>query len=146
MRSNGPGTTSGPAGIFARDPDTGQARWFYQTVPHDLYDYDSINELVLLDLDLAGKAPKVLVRPERNGYMYVLDRATGEVLAARSLTETSTPALGVDLKSGALQYNPEKKPVLGKVDPGDLSDGPRREGLESFRLVAAHRLFYTFRT
>jgi PQQ-dependent dehydrogenase (methanol/ethanol family) len=109
-----PGANKWTGGIFARDADSGQARWFYQTVPHDLYDYDSINELVLLDLDWAGKPRKVLVRPERNGYLYVLDRTTGEVLGADAYG-TVNSTLGVNLKSGALQYNPEKKPQLGKV-------------------------------
>jgi PQQ-dependent dehydrogenase (methanol/ethanol family) len=109
-----PGDNKWTGGIFARDVDTGQARWFYQTVPHDLYDYDAINELVLLDLEWAGKQRKVLVRPERNGYMYVLDRATGEVLAADAYG-TINSSLGVDLKTGALRYNPQKQPQLGKV-------------------------------
>jgi lanthanide-dependent methanol dehydrogenase len=109
-----PGDNKWTAGIFARDPDTGQARWFYQTAPHDLYDYDSINELVLLDLVWEGQQRKVLVRPERNGYIYVLDRATGEVLAADPYGHVNTSS-GVDLKTGALKYNPDKQPVLGKV-------------------------------
>lgn len=109
-----PGKNQWTGGIFARDPDTGQARWFYQTVPHDLYDYDSINELVLLDLEWGGSQRKVVVRPERNGYLYVLDRTTGEVLAADPYGAVNTSS-GVDMKTGALKYNPEKQPVVGKV-------------------------------
>ena len=77
-----PGDNKWTAGIFARDPDNGEAIWAYQWSPHDLYDYDGINENVLLDLPINGQTRKVLVRPERNGYVYVLDRATGEVLSA----------------------------------------------------------------
>ena len=81
--TSGPATTSGPTAIFARDADTGQARWFYQVDARTTcYDYDGINESVLLDMPSAGKIRKVLVRPERNGYIYVIDRATGEVLSA----------------------------------------------------------------
>ena len=74
--------------IFARNPDTGMARWAYQWGPHDLYDYDGVNENILLDLEIDGAERKVLVRPERNGHMYVLDRTTGEVLSAEP-TSTS---------------------------------------------------------
>jgi PQQ-dependent dehydrogenase (methanol/ethanol family) len=109
-----PGDNKWTAGIFARDADTGQARWFYQTSPHDVYDYDSVNELVLLDLQIGGRLRKVLVRPERNGYLYILDRATGEVLSADPYSHI-TSTTGVDLKTGRLQYVQEKQPEVGKV-------------------------------
>jgi alcohol dehydrogenase (cytochrome c) len=109
-----PGDNKWTAGIFARDADSGEARWFYQWSPHDLYDWDGINENILLDTQWQGQVRKVLVRPERNGYVYVLDRTTGEVLSAtpyHHLTATS----GVDLKTGRLQYVPDKKPQMNRV-------------------------------
>jgi PQQ-dependent dehydrogenase (methanol/ethanol family) len=109
-----PGDNKWTSGIFARSPDTGQARWFYQFSPHDLHDYDAVNENILLELELHGRPRKVLVRPERNGYVYVLDRATGEVLSATPFVHITT-SLGVDLKSGRLQYNPKTEPKVGKV-------------------------------
>jgi PQQ-dependent dehydrogenase (methanol/ethanol family) len=109
-----PGDNKWTAGLFARRPDSGEAIWFYQWSPHDLHDYDGVNENVLLDLPIGGTTRKVLVRPERNGYVYVLDRATGEVLSADPFVHVNT-SLGVDLKSGALRYNPEKMPRPGKV-------------------------------
>jgi len=109
-----PGDNKWTGGIFARDADTGAARWFYQSVPHDLYDYDAINELVLLDLPLKGVMRKVLVRPERNGYLYVIDRATGEVLSADAYAHVNS-ITAVDLQTGRPTYNPDKKPQLGKV-------------------------------
>ena len=109
-----PGDNKWTAGIFARDPDDGQARWYYQWAPHDLYDYDGINENILMDLDVRGQRRKVLVRPERNGYVYVLDRATGEVLSADPFVYVNS-SKGVDLKTGRLIYNPDKKPEVGKV-------------------------------
>ena len=78
-----PGDNKWTSGIFARNPDTGDALWFYQWSPHDLHDYDGINEQILLELPVNGQQRKVLVRPERNGYVYVLDRATGEVTYGR---------------------------------------------------------------
>ena len=79
-----PGANKWTAGIFARRPDDGQARWFYQYSPHDLHDYDGVNENVLLDLDWKGSPRKLLVHPDRNGYIYVMDRLTGQVLTPRS--------------------------------------------------------------
>ncbi|HEX8161675.1 MAG TPA: methanol/ethanol family PQQ-dependent dehydrogenase [Pyrinomonadaceae bacterium] len=102
------------SGIFARKPDTGEAVWFYQWSPHDLHDYDGINEQLLLDANIGGQQRKVLVRPERNGYVYVLDRTTGEVLKADAYGYV-TSSKGVDLKTGQLIYNPEKSPQVGQV-------------------------------
>ena len=102
------------AGIFARDVDTGEAVWFYQTSPHDRHDYDSVNENILLDLPINGETKKVLVRPERNGYIYILDRTNGQVLSATPYGYINTTT-GVDLKTGLLQYTEGKEPEDGKV-------------------------------
>nr|WP_245430165.1 methanol/ethanol family PQQ-dependent dehydrogenase [Mesorhizobium sp. AA22] len=109
-----PGDNKWTSGIFARDPDTGTAKWFYQWTPHDLHDYDGINEQVLLDMTWQGKPRKVLVRPERNGYVYLLDRMTGEVLSAVPFGPVNS-SKGVDLKTGRLIVNPEKETGTGKV-------------------------------
>jgi PQQ-dependent dehydrogenase (methanol/ethanol family) len=109
-----PGDNKWTAGIFARDPDTGEAIWYYQWSPHDLYDHDGVNEQILLDLTLNGQPRKVLVRPERNGYIYVLDRITGEVLSADPFVHI-TSSTGVDLKTGRLMPVKEKEPRVGAV-------------------------------
>ncbi len=109
-----PGDNKWTAGIFARDIDTGQARWAYQWSPHDEYDYDGVNENVLIDLEVDGQLRKVLVRPERNGFVYVLDRVTGEVLSATTFVHTTT-ATGVDLTTGRPQTVHEKKTGFGRV-------------------------------
>jgi PQQ-dependent dehydrogenase (methanol/ethanol family) len=109
-----PGDNKWTAGIFARDADTGAARWFYQWSPHDLFDHDGVNEQILLDMDWQGKPRKVLVRPERNGYVYVLDRVSGEVLSAKPFAAITTSS-GVDMKTGRLRVNPDKEPQTGKV-------------------------------
>jgi PQQ-dependent dehydrogenase (methanol/ethanol family) len=109
-----PGDNKWTAGIFARDPDSGQARWFYQFSPHDTFDWDAVNETVLLDLDWKGERRKVLVRPERNGFIYVMDRATGEVLAATPY-HANTAATGIDLATGRLQHVAEKEPKQNQI-------------------------------
>lgn len=63
--------------LFARKPETGEAVWAYQLTPHDLHDYDGINEQILADIPIDGQTRKVLIRPERNGYVYVIDRTSG---------------------------------------------------------------------
>ena len=108
-----PGANKWTAGIFARDADTGAARWFYQLSPHDLSDYDGVNENILLDIDWEGQPRKVLVHPDRNGYVYVIDRTSGEVLSAKPFHAINS-SHGVDLKSGELLYNKEKRPETGK--------------------------------
>ena len=109
-----PGDNKWTATIFARRPETGQAVWAYQLTPHDLHDYDGVNEQILADLPINGSTRKVLIRPERNGYVYVIDRATGEVISAEPYGFINATA-GVDLKSGALRYNPEKETKVGTV-------------------------------
>ncbi|MBI5618801.1 MAG: PQQ-dependent dehydrogenase, methanol/ethanol family [Gammaproteobacteria bacterium] len=100
------------SGVFARRPGDGTAAWFYQWSPHDRHDYDGINEMMLLDLDWRGARRQVLVHPDRNGYVYVLDRKNGEVLAADPFVTVNT-STGVDLKTGRLQYDPGKDPRAG---------------------------------
>jgi len=118
-----PGDNKWTAGIFARDPDTGEAVWAYQWSPHDLYDYDGINEQLLLDLPIKGRTRKVLVRPERSGYIYVLDRETGEVLSADPYGYITTTK-GVDLTTGRPIENPEKAPRTGEVVRGVCPAAP----------------------
>jgi PQQ-dependent dehydrogenase (methanol/ethanol family) len=109
-----PGANKWTCGIFARRPDSGEAVWFYQWSPHDLHDYDGVNENVLVDLQIGGGMRKVLLHPDRNGYLYVMDRTTGEVLSADPYAHITT-SLGVDLTNGALRYDPRKSPKVGKV-------------------------------
>jgi len=78
-----PGDNKYSMTIFARNPDTGKAAWAYQKTPHDRWDYDGINENVLVDLNMNGQMRKTLVNFDRNGFSYVLDRTNGELLLAQ---------------------------------------------------------------
>jgi PQQ-dependent dehydrogenase (methanol/ethanol family) len=109
-----PGDNKWTAGIFARDISDGQALWFYQWSPHDLYDHDGVNENVLLDMTIDGAPRKVLVHPDRNGYVYVMDREKGQVLSATGFVPI-TASTGVDLKTGRLQPVEDKKTRMGTV-------------------------------
>jgi PQQ-dependent dehydrogenase (methanol/ethanol family) len=109
-----PGDNKWSAGTFARDPDTGEAVWFYQWSPHDLYDHDGVNEHILVDLTVNGQPRKVLIRPDRNGYLYVMDRTSGQVLSADPFVHI-TSSKGVDLETGRLIPVPEKEPHVGIV-------------------------------
>ena len=109
-----PGDNKWTSAVFARDPDDGQGVWAYQWNPHDLYDHDGINENVLLDLSWQGAPRKVLVHADRNGYVYLLDRTTGEVLSANPF-HFITAYRGVDLRTGRVRTVTEKAPKSGVV-------------------------------
>ena len=103
-----PGDNKWSMTIFARDPDTGKAKWAYQKTPHDAWDYDGINENVLVDLKIDGKIRKVLVNFDRNGFSYTLDRKTGELLAAEPFAYVNW-AKGIDISTGRPIEDPTKR-------------------------------------
>ncbi len=109
-----PGDNKWTTTVFARDPDTGMAKWAYQTNPHDEHDYDGINEIILLDVPFQGKMRKVLLHPDRNGYLYMIDRTTGEALQASAYAYVNS-ITKVDLKTGRPVMNPAKETKLGTV-------------------------------
>jgi lanthanide-dependent methanol dehydrogenase len=95
-----PGDNKWSMTIFARDPDTGMAKWVYQMTPHDEWDYDGVNEMVLADLTVDGKPVKALVHFDRNGFAYTLNRDTGELLVAQKYDPAVNWATHVDMKTG----------------------------------------------
>jgi len=108
-----PGDNKWSMTIFARNPDTGKAKWAYQKTPHDAWDYDGINENVLVDIKIKGKERKALVNFDRNGFVYTLDRETGELLGAEPFVHV-TWAKGIDLKTGRPIEVPEKRTSSSK--------------------------------
>ena len=109
-----PGDNKWTSTFFARRPETGEAIWAYQMNPHDLHDYDGVNESILLDIPWNGSKREILVHPDRNGYMYALDRTTGEVLYANPYVHI-TSSDSVSLKTGELALNPTKEPKMGQI-------------------------------
>ncbi|MEO8097559.1 MAG: PQQ-binding-like beta-propeller repeat protein [Acidobacteriota bacterium] len=92
--------------IIAVRGATGKYIWHYQTTPGDNWDYDSIADIMLADLPINGKKRAVLMHAPKNGFFYVLDRKTGELLSAEPWVTVSW-ATGVDLKTGRPRVNPE---------------------------------------
>ncbi len=115
FRSPGGGDNLFLAGIVAVNAKTGTYVWHYQEVPGDEWDYDSTSSLILAELKIDGRDRQVIMHAPKNGFFYVLDRATGELLSAQPFVP-NTWASHVDLKTGRPAINPdayvEVKPKL----------------------------------
>jgi PQQ-dependent dehydrogenase (methanol/ethanol family) len=98
-----PGDNRWSMTIFARNPDTGMAKWVYQMTPHDEWDFDGINEMILSEQEIGGKMRKLLAHFDRNGFGYTLDRVTGELLVAEKYDPAVNWATHVDMKTGRPQ-------------------------------------------
>jgi PQQ-dependent dehydrogenase (methanol/ethanol family) len=101
-----PGDNAWSMTIFARDADTGMAKWVYQMTPHDEWDYDGVNEMILTDLEFEGETRKVLVHFDRNGFAYTMDRENGELLVAEKYDPAVNWATHVDMETGRPQVVP----------------------------------------
>jgi PQQ-dependent dehydrogenase (methanol/ethanol family) len=99
-----PGDNRWSMTIFARDVDTGAARWVYQMTPHDEWDYDGINEMILADQQIGGQTRKTLVHFDRNGLGYTLDRTNGELLVADKYDPKVNWTTGVDMNKSSANY------------------------------------------
>ncbi|TWB20429.1 alcohol dehydrogenase (cytochrome c) [Nitrospirillum amazonense] len=95
-----PGDNKWSMTIFARDADTGMAKWVYQMTPHDEWDYDGVNEMILADIKVKGTPVKALVHFDRNGFAYTMNRETGELLVAEKYDPAVNWATHVDMKTG----------------------------------------------
>jgi PQQ-dependent dehydrogenase (methanol/ethanol family) len=99
-----PGDNRWSMTIMARDPDDGKAKWLYQMTPHDEWDYDGVNEMILTDQEVDGKMRKLLTHPDRNGLAYTLDRETGELLVAEKFDPVVNWTTGVDMDPASETY------------------------------------------
>jgi PQQ-dependent dehydrogenase (methanol/ethanol family) len=99
-----PGDNKWSMTIFARDPDTGMAKWVYQMTPHDEWDFDGVNEMILADVDVGGTTHKALVHFDRNGFGYTLDRTNGALLVAEKYDPKVNWATKVDMDKNSKTY------------------------------------------
>ena len=102
--SQRPGDNKWSMTIFARDADTGLAKWVYQMTPHDEWDYDGVNEMILADQEIGGKTVPTVVHFDRNGFGYTLNRETGELLVAAKFDPAVNWATGIDLDKASANY------------------------------------------
>jgi PQQ-dependent dehydrogenase (methanol/ethanol family) len=108
--------------IFARDLDTGMAKWVFQMTPWDQWDYDGVNEMILADINVKGKPTKALVHFDRNGFGYTLDRTTGALLVAQKYDPAVNWATNVDMKTG-------RPVVVKKYAPGENGTDFNNKGI-----------------
>jgi len=95
-----PGDNKWTMSLWGRDLDTGMAKWVYQMTPYDEWDYDGVNENILVDQKIKGQMRKMLVHFDRNGFGYTMDRETGELLVAEKFDPVVNWSNGVNLKTG----------------------------------------------
>jgi PQQ-dependent dehydrogenase (methanol/ethanol family) len=99
-----PGDNRWSMAIWARDVDTGMVRWVYQMTPHDEWDFDGVNEMILADQQIGGQTRKTLVHFDRNGLGYTLDRESGELLVAEKFDPKVNWTSGVDMNKSSPTY------------------------------------------
>ena len=122
LRSAGKGDNLFLSSIIALRPETGEYVWHYQVTPGDEWDFTATQPIILADLTIGGKPRKVLMQAPKNGFFYVLDRETGQLLSAKAFVPT-TWASGIDLKTGrpienpAARYSETGRPFLQMPGP-----------------------------
>lgn len=137
-----PGDNRWATSVLARHPGDGALVWAYQFTPADNWDYDSTQEMILTELLVDGKHRKVLVHFDKNGFVYIMDRATGEVLSAEAYVPLNW-ARRVDLKTGRPEVDSTK---LTGASRGTVTDiCPTLEGGKNQQPAAyspSTKLFY----
>jgi alcohol dehydrogenase (cytochrome c) len=104
--------------VLALDADSGKLKWYFQFTPHDLYDYDAVETPVLVDATYRGKAQKLIVTANRNGFLYVLDRTNGKFLSARRFAEKITWASGIDENGRPMRTGMQPNTEGARICPG----------------------------
>ena len=147
IRSPGGGDNLFISSIVALKPESGEYVWHYQTTPGDTWDYTAAQHMILADLTIEGRARKVIMQAPKNGFFYVLDRATGELISASAFA-TMNWAKGIDMKTGRpietaeARYGETGRPFIAQPGPGGahswqpMSYSPRT-GLVYFPVMEA---------
>jgi PQQ-dependent dehydrogenase (methanol/ethanol family) len=137
-----PGKNRWSMAIVARNPDNGEVKWVYQMTPHDGWDYDGVNEMVLVPLEYEGHTVPGLVHFDRNGFSYALNRETGKPLAIHKYDSSVNWAKGIDPKTYEPIVDPAKMTEQGKnvTDICPASQGDKDEQPVSYNPET--KLFY----
>ena len=130
VRSDGKGDNLFLSSIVALDPATGAYKWHYQTTPGDSWDFTATQPIILATLTIDGKPRKVLMQAPKNGFFYVIDQETGELLSARHFVPMNW-AEGVDMKTGRPIENP-----AARYDGAPFVMYPSALGAHSWRPMA----------
>jgi len=97
--------------VIALDADTGKLQWYFQHVPQDVWDFDSAQQQILVDVEIGGRMLKGIAQPHKNGFFYLVDRTNGRFIYAKPFVERMNWATGVDLRTGRPIVNPESFPT-----------------------------------
>jgi alcohol dehydrogenase (cytochrome c) len=97
------GTLLYSSSVLALSPETGKLKWFYQFTPHDIWDFDSVSEPILVDATVGGTTVPAIAHADRNGYLYVINRATGKLIYAVPLLDKIT--WGTVSRDGTVAFN-----------------------------------------
>ncbi|MDQ0303497.1 lanthanide-dependent methanol dehydrogenase XoxF5 [Ancylobacter polymorphus] len=122
-----PGDNKWSMTIWARDADTGVAKWVYQMTPHDEWDFDGVNEMILTDQQFDGKPRKLLTHFDRNGFGYTLDRVTGELLVAEKFDPVVNWATKVDMDKNSPTYG--RPLVVAKYSTAQQGEDVNTKGI-----------------
>lgn len=131
-----PGDNKWASSLWARDATTGQVHWVYQMTPHDQWDFDGVNESVLIDQLIKGKERQTLVHFDKNGFAYTLDRASGELLSAEKFDQSVNWATKIDISSGRPQVADKYSPQFQGEDENTHNICPASMGSKSQAPVA----------
>lgn len=128
--------------VLALNPDNGEMKWYFQFTPHDIWDYDGNTGLFLIDTEHGGQPVRAVAQPNRNGYLYVLDAATGKFLRGTQYTDTLNWAKGLDA-NGRPIFDPKYVPMAGGnpefICPGNVGG---QNGSYTAAYSPATRLIY----
>ena len=133
-----PGDNLYTSSVLAMRPKTGEIVWHYQFTPNDAYDYDACWELIHADLKIDGRDRKVIMQLNRNGFVYVLDRASGSLISARPYAKVNW-ASAVDLDTGRPVESDVAKSIRAGKPDRDVALHPRRQELDARRVQSADR-------
>jgi alcohol dehydrogenase (cytochrome c) len=128
--------------VLALDPETGDLKWHFQYTPHDVWDYDATNGLVIDDLEIFGETVRAVIQPNRNGYAYALDAKSGKFLAGSQYTDRLNWSKGLD-ENGRPIVDPTRVPRAEggteMICPGNVGGN---NGAYTYAWNPQHKLMY----